>query len=68
MKGIISTEDLNSQSLVKKAKTSPGLIRRDLVKEVTCKGKYVWKEENKIIQFFRNIFLLFFLYRLYLPE
>jgi len=26
-----------------------GLIGRDLVKEVTCKGKYVWKEENQII-------------------
>jgi len=46
MKGIISTEDLNPQNLVEKAKVSPGLVGRDLVKEVTCKKKYIWKEES----------------------
>ncbi|MCX5687789.1 MAG: glutamine-hydrolyzing carbamoyl-phosphate synthase small subunit [Candidatus Omnitrophica bacterium] len=40
MKGIISTIDLNPKSLIKKAKDSPGLIGRDLVKEVTCKKSY----------------------------
>lgn len=45
MKGVISTEDLNPQNLVEKAKASPGLIGRDLVKEVTCKEKYIWEEE-----------------------
>ena len=40
MKGIISTVDLNPKSLIKKAKDSPGLIGRDLVKEVTCKKPY----------------------------
>jgi carbamoyl-phosphate synthase small subunit len=40
MKGIISTIDLNPKSLIKKAKESPGLIGRDLVKEVTCKKSY----------------------------
>ncbi len=40
MKGIISTIDLNPKSLIKKAKDSPGLIGRDLVKEVTCKKAY----------------------------
>ncbi|OIO34888.1 MAG: carbamoyl phosphate synthase small subunit [Candidatus Omnitrophica bacterium CG1_02_40_15] len=40
MKGIISTIDLNPKSLIKKAKDSPGLIGRDLVKEVTCKKTY----------------------------
>ncbi|HAZ11073.1 MAG: carbamoyl phosphate synthase small subunit [Omnitrophica bacterium GWA2_41_15] len=40
MKGIISTIDLNPKSLIKKAKNSPGLIGRDLVKEVTCKKSY----------------------------
>jgi carbamoyl-phosphate synthase small subunit len=36
MKGIISTEDDDPDSLVEKAKASPGLIGRDLVREVTC--------------------------------
>lgn len=40
MKGVISTIDLNPKSLIKKAKDSPGLIGRDLVKEVTCKKSY----------------------------
>ena len=40
MKGIVSTIDLNPKSLIKKAKNSPGLIGRDLVKEVTCKKSY----------------------------
>ena len=42
MKGIISTKDLDPQSLVKKAKESPGLVGRDLIKEVTCKKIYKW--------------------------
>lgn len=37
MKAVISTIDLDKDRLVKKAKASPGLIGRDLVKEVTCK-------------------------------
>ena len=37
MKAVISTIDLNKESLVKKAKDSPGLIGKDLVKEVTIR-------------------------------
>ena len=37
MKAVISTLDLDPESLVAKAKASPGLVGRDLVKEVTCK-------------------------------
>ena len=44
MKGIVSTEDLDPQSLVEKAKQSPGLEGRDLVCEVTCKSPYGWKD------------------------
>jgi carbamoylphosphate synthase small subunit len=36
MKAVIFTLDLNGESLVEKAKASPGLVDRDLVKEVTC--------------------------------
>ena len=47
MKGILSTEDLNKQNLVKKAKESQGLVGIDLVKEVTCKKVYNWNEKGK---------------------
>jgi carbamoyl-phosphate synthase small subunit len=42
--GIISTEDLDPASLVSKAAAEPGLIGRDLVKEVTCPAPYGWEE------------------------
>ena len=42
--GIISTEDLDRRSLVAKAKAAPGLVGRDLVKEVTCQTAYEWTE------------------------
>ena len=42
MRGIISTEDLDPRSLVAKAQASPGLVGRDLVREVTCPGPYGW--------------------------
>lgn len=43
-KGVISTTDLDPKRLVKQAKDSPGLIGRDLVKEVTCERPYKWNE------------------------
>ena len=46
MKAILSTEDLNRDRLIEKAKTSPGLIGRDLVKEVTCEKPYPWTSGN----------------------
>jgi carbamoyl-phosphate synthase small subunit len=42
--GAISTEDLDRDRLVAKAKASPGLIGRDLVKEVSCQAPYEWTE------------------------
>ena len=42
MRAVISTEDLDPQRLVRKAKASPGLVGRDLVKEVTCREPYRW--------------------------
>jgi carbamoyl-phosphate synthase small subunit len=41
--GVISSVDLNPDSLVQKAKASPGLVGRDLVKEVTCARAYDWE-------------------------
>lgn len=46
MKGVISTSDLDSSSLIKKAKASPGLVGMDLVKGVTCQKPYEWAQEN----------------------
>ncbi|MBM4305808.1 MAG: glutamine-hydrolyzing carbamoyl-phosphate synthase small subunit [Deltaproteobacteria bacterium] len=53
MKAILSTEDLDWNSLIVKAKASPGLIGRDLVREVTCEKPYAWTEKNDS-QFFPN--------------
>jgi carbamoyl-phosphate synthase small subunit len=44
MEGVLSTRDLNPDSLVAKAKASPGLIGRDLVKEVACAEPYTWQK------------------------
>ncbi len=43
MKAGISTQDLNPASLLERVKASPGLVGRDLVKEVTCEAPYRWK-------------------------
>jgi len=47
MKAVVSTEDLDKKSLTEKAKCSPGLIGRDLVKEVTSNRVQNWSEEGE---------------------
>ncbi len=42
--GVLSTIELDPKKLVKQAKDSPGLVGRDLVKEVTCDKPYQWTE------------------------
>lgn len=42
MKAVLSTQDMDEKSLVKKARNSQGLLGVDLVKEVTSAKKYVW--------------------------
>ena len=46
MKAVLSTDGLDRDRLIEKAKTSPGLIGRDLVREVTCKKSYEWTSTN----------------------
>jgi carbamoyl-phosphate synthase small subunit len=46
MKAILSTDDLDRDRLVEKAKASPGLLGRDLVKEVTCERPFPWTNKN----------------------
>jgi carbamoyl-phosphate synthase small subunit len=42
--GVISTIDLDPARVVAKAKARPGLVGRDLVREVTCSAPYDWAE------------------------
>jgi carbamoyl-phosphate synthase small subunit len=44
MRGVVSTTDLDDASLVAKAKASPGLVGRDLVREVMPPGPRTWSE------------------------
>lgn len=43
-KGVISTTDLDTNRLIEKAKNWPSIVGIDLVKEVTCKKPYEFKE------------------------
>jgi carbamoyl-phosphate synthase small subunit len=45
MKGVLSSVDLNDASLVAKAKASPGLVGRDLVREVIPHQPVLWNEK-----------------------
>jgi carbamoyl-phosphate synthase small subunit len=47
MKAVLSTDDLDRDRLVEKAKISPGLVGRDLVKEVTCERPFPWASQNE---------------------
>ena len=44
MKGVVSSVDLDDASLVAKAKASPGLVGRDLVREVIPTAARTWDE------------------------
>ena len=44
MKGVLSTTDLDTDSLVQKARNFSGLVGCDLVQNVTCKEPYHWTE------------------------
>lgn len=47
MKAVISTVDLDKNSLVKKAKNSRGLVGLDLVRQVTSQKKYSWPGKGR---------------------
>jgi carbamoyl-phosphate synthase small subunit len=44
MKGVLSTTDLDDASLVDKARRSPGIVGRDLVREVVPSQSFPWTE------------------------
>ena len=48
MNGCLSTEDLNPESLVAKAKAWHGLVGWDLVQRVTCPNPYAWRNSHQL--------------------
>jgi len=44
VKGIISTIETNPETLIEKVNSSPGIVGRDLVTEVSCTQPYQWSE------------------------
>jgi carbamoyl-phosphate synthase small subunit len=44
MKGVLSTTDLDDASLVGKARSSPGMVGRDLVREVVPERPFTWDQ------------------------
>lgn len=44
MQGILSTEEFQAESLIKRLKSHPPLVGQDLVRQVTCAEPYPWKE------------------------
>ncbi len=46
MRAVISTEDLNPESLMKRAQEWPGLVGRDMVARVTCRKPYGWTADG----------------------
>ena len=55
MRGVLSTVDLDHESLVRKAKASPGMVGADLVREVTCDEPYYVLETPESIAKRENI-------------
>jgi carbamoyl-phosphate synthase small subunit len=46
MRGLISTEDLEPESLVRRARELPGMEGANLVDQVTCSAPYWWDESS----------------------
>ncbi len=49
MRAVISTRDLDTESLVEKARAVPGLVNADLATRVSCTMPYVW-EGSRILE------------------
>jgi carbamoyl-phosphate synthase small subunit len=47
MRAALSTRDLDPDSLVEKARTSPDMVGLDLVKEVTCQQPFLWEKGER---------------------
>jgi carbamoyl-phosphate synthase small subunit len=47
MNAALSTSDLDPDSLVEKARTAPCMAGQDLVREVTARGPYLWRDGRR---------------------
>jgi carbamoyl-phosphate synthase small subunit len=47
LKAVLSSVDTDPDSLIEKARRSPGLVGRDIVKEVSCDKAYDWQPDPK---------------------
>lgn len=45
MRALVTTEDLDPDSVVRRAREWPGLVGRDMVARVACAGMYRWENE-----------------------
>ncbi len=48
MRAVIAAGDYDLDGLVADARSSPGMVGRDLVKEVTCERTYTWRDGKKV--------------------
>ena len=46
MRAVLSTEDFNEQSLLRKVKASPSIVGLDLASRVTASARYDWSESS----------------------
>jgi carbamoyl-phosphate synthase small subunit len=47
MRAVVSTLDLDPDSLIEKARSSPEMSGQDLVREVTCQKPFLWKDGKR---------------------
>jgi carbamoyl-phosphate synthase small subunit len=47
MRAVLSTLDLDPDSLIEKARSSPEMSGQDLVREVTCQRPFLWKDGKR---------------------
>jgi carbamoyl-phosphate synthase small subunit len=49
LKAIVSTEDLDHESLVARARACVGLVGQDMVQQVSCQSPYGWADNRPIV-------------------
>lgn len=47
MRGVVSTTDLDRESLLRKVRSYPGLVGQDMVSRVTCSREYTWNTSGR---------------------
>ena len=48
LKAAVSTLDMDTDSLVEKARKAPVMVGRDLVREVTCRDPMLWRKDGPV--------------------